>query len=419
MSHLSLSKTEHFISQKLRFKKTRMQNFRELPLNKQGFILMRLSRQLRYDIVGQLTNSELVGIIDYLDPEHATALLRPLKASRRTKILETVGKQIREKIEYLLQFDPKTAGSLISLHYLEIEEDTSVKEVVALISKYERKNGKTPIILVVKDGLLLGELRINSLLAARKNEKVKKYTKKIPTLKYHQHKDDIVKTFKHHRHGKIVILNDNQSILGVIYAEDILKLVENQAAKTLREFAGIQEEEDVLDSGFKKVHYRYKWLIINLFTAFLAASVVGLFEETISKYVLLAVYLPIVAGMGGNAGTQTLAVTVRGLALKEIDLDHGKKVIVNEMIAGTINGVITGFIAAVIALTWNGDAILGAVIGLAMVVNLIIAGFFGTLIPLIMERLGKDPATSATIFITTATDVFGFMVFLGLAKLLL
>jgi len=160
-------------------------------------------------------------------------------------------------------------------------------------------------------------------------------------------------------------------------------------------------------------------LIINLATAFLAASVVSLFQETISAFVLLAVYMPIVAGMGGNAGTQTLAVVVRGLALKEIELKTAKRVIINEIIAGGINGIINGILVAAVAILWNKNPMFGLVIGLAMVINLIIAGFFGAIVPLIMKQLGKDPASSATIFITTATDVFGFLSFLGLATILL
>jgi magnesium transporter len=154
-------------------------------------------------------------------------------------------------------------------------------------------------------------------------------------------------------------------------------------------------------------------------TAFLAASVVGLFTDTISKFTLLAVYMPIVAGMGGNAGTQALAVAVRGLALKEVELKTSKKLIINEMISGGVNGVINGILVALVAIFINQSPALGLVIGIAMIVNLINAGLFGALVPMIMKSLGKDPASSATIFITTATDVIGFFVFLGLASIIL
>ena len=209
------------------------------------------------------------------------------------------------------------------------------------------------------------------------------------------------------------------SILGIIYSDDILKIIEKKSADNLYGFAGVSEEEDIYDSPLTKVKNRYKWLLINLVTAFLAAAVVSLFQDTISAFVLLAVYMPIVAGMGGNAGTQTLAVVVRGLALKEIELKTAKRAIINEVIAGAINGAINGILVALVAWLWNGSFMLGIIVFIAMIVNLIVAGLFGAVIPLALKAIGKDPASSATVFITTATDVCGFFVFLGLASILL
>jgi len=234
-------------------------------------------------------------------------------------------------------------------------------------------------------------------------------------VKYDEDEKAVIETFKSHPHDKIVVLDDDGSILGIIYSDDVLKLLKKASVNDLQRFAGVSEEEDVLDPPLVKVKNRYRWLIINLATAFLAASVVSLFQKTISAYVLLAVYMPIVAGMGGNAGTQTLAVMVRGLALKEIEPKRVQKVIINEMVAGGINGIINGGLVALVATLWNKSPMLGLIVAIAMIVNLVIAGFFGALIPLIMKKLGKDPASSATIFITTATDVCGFFAFLGLA----
>jgi magnesium transporter len=207
--------------------------------------------------------------------------------------------------------------------------------------------------------------------------------------------------------------------MGIIYSDDVLKILREKESSSLYDFAGVSQEESVYDSARVKIKYRYKWLIINLGTAFLAAFTVGLFDETISKYVLLAVYMPIVAGMGGNAATQTLAVLVRGISLKQIDLKNMWRTLNSELNSGLFNGLINGLIVAVVVTIKDGDFKIGLVLAMAMVINLLIAAFFGTIVPLIMKRLGKDPASSATIFITTATDVFGFVTFLGLATLLL
>jgi len=221
-------------------------------------------------------------------------------------------------------------------------------------------------------------------------------------------------------HGaRIVVLDEDQSIMGVVFTDDVLRALHAQTAQSLYDFAGVSQEEDVHDPVALKVRSRWSWLVINLGTGFLAASVVGLFSSTIERVVVLAAYMPIVAGMGGNAATQTLAVMVRGLAMKEVELATGLRVVLAEIGTGFVNGTINGVIVAVVAGFLNQNPMLGLVTGVAMVFNLMVAGCFGALIPMIMQKLGKDPATSATIFITTCTDVLGFFVFLGLASVLL
>lgn len=214
-------------------------------------------------------------------------------------------------------------------------------------------------------------------------------------------------------------MDDNGSSLGVLYSDDVLSILKDKEGSSLYDFAGVHDEEEVTDPASTKVRFRYKWLILNLATAFLASFVVSLFDDTISRNVLLAVYMPIVAGMGGNAGTQTLAIMVRGIALNQIDSRNFWNPLIEEISAGFVNGVINGLLVFSIVLLVNHDFKVAIVLGIAMVVNLVVAATFGTIVPLIMKALGKDPASSATIFITTATDVLGFLAFLGLATLVL
>lgn len=409
----------HWVHKIITTPEDKIKIFRNIPVNNQGHILFHLSKAMRKEIINMLKPKEIKKLIHYLDPDETTDLLQLLHRRKRNKIIKHLSSEIKEKVEYLLSFNPKTAAGMMSLDYIEVEPNRTFDQVSRIVHRHEKRTGKFPAILVIEDGFLLGELMGYKFALHGGHEKISKYYHKIPSVKFNSPETEIVDKFKKNPHNKIVVIDEDDSIMGVIYSDDILQLIENKPMNGLREFAGISEEEDVLDSAFKKVKYRYKWLIINLGTAFLAASIVSLFESTISAFVLLAVYMPIVAGMGGNAGTQTLAVTVRGIALKEIQLSTGKKVIINEVMAGCINGIINGIIVAIIATFWNKSPLLGLVLATAMVVNLMIAGFFGTVIPLIMKQLGKDPASSATIFITTATDVFGFFVFLGLATLVL
>lgn len=397
----------------------KMSIFREIPANQQGYILFHLTKAFRHEIINGLKPKEIKKLIHFLDPDEMTDLLQLIHRRKRKKIIKTLGKEIKEKVEFLLDFNPKTAAGMMSLDYIEVSKNQTFDQVSRIIHKHEKRTGKFPAILVVEDGFLLGELMGYKFALHDGKEKVGKYFHKIPHVKFNAPESEIVAKFKKHPHNKIVVIDEDDSIMGAIYSDDILQIIEEKPMSGLSEFAGINEEEDVLDSALSKVRYRYKWLIINLGTAFMAASIVSLFESTIQAFVLLAIYMPIVAGMGGNAGTQTLAVTVRGIALKEIKLSTARKVIINEVVAGGINGLINGVIVALIAVFWNQSPLLGLVLGVAMFINLMIAGFFGTVIPLLMKQLGKDPAASATIFITTATDVFGFFVFLGLASLIL
>ncbi len=397
----------------------RLSAFKEIPINQRGFILLALSKRVRVAILTKLKDNEIVNLLHYLDPDEVTDLLQNLETHHQNNLIKKLNANIREKVEFLLRFDPKTAAGIMSLDYIEITNDLIFESVSKIIQKHESRTGKFPTLLVVSDGFLVGELSGHVLPTAKPNEKINKYVRRVPTVRYNQNENEIIKIFKKHPHNKIVVLDEDSSILGVIYSDDILTLIQKQSTNNLYNLAGVHEEEDVLDPAWVKVKYRYGWLIINLATAFLAAFIVSLFQNTISAFVLLAVYMPIVAGMGGNAATQTLAVVVRGLALKEIEWGTGKKVIINEVIAGGVNGIINGIIVAIIAVFWNKSPLLGFVTGIAMIFNLIVAGFFGAIVPLIMKKLGKDPAASATIFITTATDVLGFLAFLGLASIMI
>ncbi len=393
---------------------------KEMSPGERGQFLLDLQRKQRERVLKSMKNDELLQVMHYLDPDEITDILQSVSSLRRKYLLSKLNKEMKEKVEYLLRFDPRTAAGLMNLNYVIVRDNATFNDVAKDLRKHEKRTGRMPEVLVIdKKGKFLGELPGYALALHKGNEKVVKHVKKLPTLRYDVKESDVIKAFKKHKHGKLVVLDDDGSVMGVIYSDDILRIINKVVSKSIYNFAGVSEEEDALDPFTTKVRYRYKWLIINLLTAFLAASVVAAFRHTISALVLLAVYMPIVAGEGGNAATQTLAVMVRGLALGEIKPNTAKRVILHEALAGVINGIITGSIVAAVALLVNKSPLIGLAVGLAMIINLFIAGVFGAIIPLIMKKLGKDPATSATIFITTATDVFGFLSFLGIATLLL
>ena len=398
----------------------RMNLFRALSTTEQSAAFLELTPHIQQVILRQLNLNEIVEILDNMDMlqvEHV--LSRVVNVKYREKIVKKLKAEIREKIDVFLRFHPQATLALINFNYLFLPDSLSIGEAANIIDEHYEETGKYPEILIHEKGQLLGEVPFAALVRERNTTQLKKFVQPIATISYQADIAEIISVISSTNSKKIVMLDHDTSVLGVIYAEAVKPLFAKLPAESLYDFAGVEESEGVNDSVLSKVKHRYKWLIINLGTGFLAASVVSLFEDALSKLVLLAIYMPIIAGMGGNAATQTLAVMVRGIAVGEVSLKNSFRPIMNEVGAGLINGVINGVLVALAATVWNKSPLLGLVLGIAMVCNLLIAGFFGAFIPLLMKSLGKDPATSATIFITTATDVFGFFIFLGLATLIM
>jgi magnesium transporter len=412
-------KTSELIHE-LSFKpKNRIELFLSLSLGEQAELIHMLSKNVRKNVLSNLTDEDLMSLLEKVDPDEATDLLQLIGPKRRTRIMEQLSQNLKDTLGKLLEFDPDTAAGLMTLDYIQVEPKNKIEEIAEKVKLHEDRTGRAPVVLAVEDGHLVGVLPAHAIAFSRPSERVENLVKRSPTIRYSATYKEVIDFFRAHPHDKVVVLNDDKSVMGVIYSDDVLQLMHEQESASLYDFAGINDEESVMDNTRRKVAFRYKWLIINLGTAFLAAFTVGMFEDTLSKYVLLAVYMPIVAGMGGNAATQTLAVVVRGISLRQIDIKTAWRTLKSEVGAGFINGIINGVIVAGVVIALNHDYRIALVLALAMIVNLLVAGLFGTMIPLIMTKLKKDPASSATVFITTATDVLGFMTFLSLGKLIL
>lgn len=398
--------------------KRRIEVFLEQGKETRVELLATFTKPIRKDIVTRIPKEDLMEILESLDPDDATDIIQLFSRRKRLKIVSKLSKGLRTAVTDLLFLDAETTAGLMSANYVQVDPDDHISEIAEKFKVHEKRTGKMPVILAVKEGSLVGHLPGHELGLTRSSEKATKYIKEITTVEHTATKKEVENIFKSHPHKKVAVVDD-KGVIGIIYSDDVLKAMEEQESASLYDFAGVRQEESVNDSVKSKVGFRYKWLIINLGTAFLAAFTVSLFESTISQFVLLAVYMPIVAGMGGNAATQTMAVMVRGISLNQVSLKSFFRTLKNEAGASIVNGLINGILVATIVIVKDGDLRLAIVLALAMVINLIVAATFGTIIPLIMKRLGKDPASSATIFITTATDVLGFMAFLGLASLIL
>ena len=398
----------------------RMNILRALSVPERSAIFDKLSPYVQQSILRQLKSNEIVDMLDHMDMQQAEHVIKRIpSAKRREKIALKLKGDIKGKMDYFLRFHPKATLALINFNYLFLDAAMTVGEAAGIIDEHYQETGKYPEILVHQFGELLGEVPLASLVRERNTSALRKHVKFIDSITYQAEINKVVDILVSTGKRKIVVLDHDTSVLGIIYSDAAKALFGNLPAESLYDFAGVDDSEKPFDSIGRKVKNRYKWLILNLATSFLAGSVVLSFQKTLDAVVILSVYIPIIAGMGGNAATQSFAIMVRGLTLGTISLETAKSAIWREFGAGVVNGIIIGAIVALISLVWNGNPMLGAVVGVALVGAHTVAGIAGSFIPLLMKHLGKDPAATSTIFITTATDVLGLFFLLGLASVFL
>lgn len=393
--------------------------FRNLPSLQKSLVLFGVSKKFKLEILNKLTDDEILDIFKYLDPDEITDILQVLSTRKQKKIILKLNKTHKSKVDFLMKFAPKSAAGIMGLNYIIVSVFDTKKEILNRLEKHLNLGKKEPTILVEDEiGNFIGEIRISNLLF-KKSENLFENLIILPTVIYNQDQEDVIDIFRKNKQRKIVVFGENNSILGIIHAKDIFKIVEAEDTEDLYGIAGLDKEEDISDGVLNKVKFRIWWLILNLFTAFLAAWVVTLFDSTISKFVLLAAFMPIIAGMGGNAATQTTTILLRSLALRKINSKQVKSILGKEIVASIINGFIVGLIVALMAYMFDENLLFGLITGLAIVLNMFVAAFFGTIVPVLLKALGLDPAVSSSVFVTTATDVFGFLIFLGLASIFL
>lgn len=398
----------------------RMETLRALSVPERAANFERLSPYVQQTILKQLKTNEIIDLVDHMDLRQAERVLTRLDSDRRRQmIVKRLKGEVKEKMDYFLRFHPKATLSLINFNYLFLSDSLTIGQAADIIGDYYDETARYPEVLVHNNGQLIGEVPLSAVVHARNNTTLKKQIQPVHTITYQAELSEIVEQLISSDNKKIIVLDHDTSVLGVIYADAARTLFGNLPAESLYDFAGVDDSEQPFDSIGRKVNNRYRWLILNLGTSFLAGSVVLAFQGTLDALTILSVYIPIIAGMGSNAATQTFAIMVRGMTLGTISLRNAAPAIWREISVGAINGVIIGAVVAVVSALWNGEPMLGLVVAVALVGSHTVAGLAGAFIPLYMKHIGKDPAATATIFITTVTDVSGLFFLLGLATLFL
>ncbi|QKF81468.1 magnesium transporter [Halarcobacter ebronensis] len=401
---------------------------KRIPSDLFAEILCEMPSYIQEEIAEVISDKKIATITSKMDSDDASELIYNI-SQKDEEIAQTILSKLDDEdkqiIEKLNSYDDHEAGSYMQseLFSATLDEDigTAIKRLKSL-KEEELLDNIFHVFLIDKDKKLIGAVGLEELILFDRQQ----HFREIPQDKLINyscnHKSDIsdaVEMFTHYNLSALAVVDEENRLLGRITHDDIHDVIQDQDTKQLYSLAGVNDDAENEESVYLIGRKRAIWLGINLVTAILASIVIGFFDTTIQSLVALAVLMPIVASMGGNAGTQTLTVTVRQMALGEISYQDAKKTINKEVIISLVNGLIFAFIIGIIAFIWFKIPLLGLVIALSMVINLLSAGFFGAVIPILLEKFEIDPAIGSTVILTTVTDVVGFFSFLGLATLIL
>jgi len=383
------------------------------------------------DIVEQYTPKEIAESLSDMESDDQTDFIQELEEHDREvakEVFEHLDKEDQADILQLKQYDEDEAGAYMQTEVYSAGFEQTVNDVIRDFAKL-RRDGELEniqyIFITAKDGKLLYGISLDNLLTFDFDKSIRENIEEAPesyqviSAEDHEAIDEVIKKFQEYDLSVLPIVNSRGKLLGRITSDDMYDIINEQATDQMYHLAGVDDAAEEDDDLLKAGKARAIWLGINLITAILASIVIGLFSDTLQSIVALAILMPIVASMGGNAGTQSLTVVVRQLALGDIAKNDAFRTIRKEVILSLANGLLFAVVIGVIAAVWFDKGLLGVVIGISMVINLLSAGFFGSMVPLLLKRLNIDPAIGSTVILTTVTDVVGFLSFLGLATMIL
>jgi magnesium transporter len=363
---------------------------------------------------------EIARLLHDLPSDDAAAIIDNLPEPLSAAVLELIGKRPGDEVGELLEYDEQTAGRIMNPKVFALSEDMTAGEAITTLQG--SRDVEMVFYLYVVDGRrhLVGVISLRRLLLVAPSTPLKRImTTDITSVRTDTDQEEVARLVASYNLLAIPVVDEENKLVGVITVDDVIDVIKDEATEDVYRLAGVAGDDRVFSSARESLRKRVPWLQVNLVTAFIAASVVAIFEGRIKSVPALAVFMPVVAGMGGNAATQTLTVIVRGIALGELTWANSRKALFKEAAVGVGNGVACGVVGALVVWLWKGNAWLGGILCAAMIINMFVAATAGTLIPLALRALKVDPALASSVFITTLTDVFGFLSWLGLATLFL
>jgi magnesium transporter len=394
--------------------------FRLLSPQHAGEVLAELDDPTLRELVGSLPEVEVSRVLDRMPSEQVVDVVEELSKERADEILELMEEEKSEEVQELLEYREGTAGRLMSPEFVAVREDATVAEAIEHIRKAASGEGAFYLYVVDDHDHLVGVVPLHRLLAADAATPIRAIrTDEVESVRVDTDQEEVARRVQHYNLIQIPVVDVNRRLLGTIGVDNVIDVIREEATEDIQRLGGAGGDETVLDSPRAVFPKRNLWRLINLGTAVLAASVIGLFESSIQTLATLAVFMPIVASMGGIATTQTATVVVRGIALGDMSSSVLRRVLWKEMWLGFTTGAVNGLVIAAIAYLWKGQLLLSVILAVALLFNMLIAAVVGTLIPIALKTSRVDPAIASSVIITTFTDVFGFFSFLGLATLLI
>jgi magnesium transporter len=389
----------------------------QLPSHDAALLFGRFKPDTRADVLEVLSTPAFRALVSQVDPSHVASALARLSSEDRTRKLASLSERDAKELSDLMSYPADSAGGIMDPRVTTFRPDSTVDDVVKQIRKL-RTRRIAEVFVISDDGRLVGSVPLQNLVTATARTQLSELIgSPAASIQAMAPRDEVLEVLEQSKMASLPVTDFDGRVIGVIRQEALIAAAQAEATADIQTMVGASRDERALSPVTFAVRRRLPWLQINLGTAFLAAAVVGLFEGTIARFTALAVLLPVVAGQSGNTGSQALVVTMRGLALREIRSRHWLRVTLKEIATGAVNGLAVSVVTGAAVYVWSQSLGLAAVISIAMVLSMAIAGLAGASIPIVLEKLGQDPAQASSIILTTVTDVVGFMSFLGLATL--
>ena len=392
-----------------------------VKVERDGDILLEVSDAVRETLLADMDDHEILAAARDMDADELADLASELPRDVVHELMESLDAQQRERVRSALSYEEDQVGALMDFEMVTIREDVSLEVVLRYLRRLKELPGHTDKLFVVDyDGVLKGVLPVKRLLVNDPEKLVSEVMATDP-VSFHPDEDgyDAAQAFERYDLISTPVVDKNGKLIGRLTIDEMVDLIREESESEVLNMAGLREEEDIFASVWKSLRNRWAWLAINLVTAFMASRVIGLFEDSIEKLVALAALMPIVAGIGGNSGNQTITMIVRAMALDQVSTGNTSRLIRKELGVGLVNGIVWGGVIGVVAYLLYDSWSLGVVMTAAMILNLLLAALMGVLIPMTLVRMGRDPALGASVMITAVTDSGGFFIFLGLASLFL